>query len=309
MTFEEHDAMLSKMTPEELNLYSWYAQFPNGDELQRNYRIHCKLSTAIKNCNVRELAVEMERAIRNRAWENMPEYPGNDIFGKVLNLSFVDWVENHLFSSVDTLMRLMSGQLPDADKAGDAAIAMIDALQEEDPDTLKVLMHSKADSNLPGWRQLVDSKAKECNGKWTQCSAHLSDITAGKVGGDRRSEKFQTASGAVCSDPTRDDRSRPTNERERQRVRLRGLKDNPAKCAAIGITAEGAQAAFEAMCTSATIPIAEIHRIAGFKEKPRKRIEIAHALTPDRVAGKLISFFGREKAAAIAAATTSLLNQ
>ena len=206
-------------------------------------------------------------------------------------------------------MRIMSGQLPDADKAGEAAIAVIDAMYAEDPDALKTLMHSAPDSNLPGWRQLVDGKAKECNGKWTECATHLSDITKGKVTRGPDGKFTRAASGAAWSDSTKGDDRKPTSERERQRIRFRGLKDNPEKCAELGITTEGAQAAFDAMCRSSTIPLAEVGRIAGFKEKTRKRIEIAGALTPAKVATKLISFFGRDQAAAIAAALTSALTE
>ena len=184
MTPEEYDALLSKLTPAERKLHDWYQQFDSdyADKLRANYGIHCSLVNAIQGCNVRELAWELQRAVARRAWEDMPEFPGNAIQGKVLHLSFVEWVNEYLHTSVDDLMRIMSGQLPDADKAGEAAIAVIDAMHAEDPDALKVLMHSSPDSNLLGWRQLVDGKAKECNGKWTECATHLSDITAGKVG-------------------------------------------------------------------------------------------------------------------------------
>jgi hypothetical protein len=311
MTPEEHEALLSKLTPAERKVHDWYQQFETdyADKLRANYGIHCSLVNAIQGCNVRELAWELQRAVARRAWEDMPEFPGNAIQGKVLHLSFVEWVTGYLHTSVDELMRIMSGQLPDADKAGEAAISVIDAMFDEDPDALKVLMHSAPDSNLPGWRQLVDSKAKECNGKWTECASHLSDITAGKVGGDRRSKEFQTPSGGVCSDSTKGPNAHPKSERERQRIRLRGLKDNPEKCAELGITTDGAQAAFDAMCRSSTISLADVGRIAGFKEKPRKRIEIAGALTSAKVAAKLIAFFGRDQAAAIAAALTSALTE
>jgi len=307
MTPEEYNAMLSKLTPAERKLHDWYQQFDSdyADKLRANYGIHCSLVNAIQGCNVRELAWELQRAVARRAWEDMPEFPGNAIQGKVLHLSFMEWVNEYLHTSVDQLMRLMTGQLPDADKAGEAAIAVIDAMHAEDPDALKVLMHSAPDSNLPGWRQLVDGKAAECNGKWTECATHLSDITAGKVG----RPKGNATPDVAFTDETRTSKRNAKSERERQRIRYRGLKDNPAKCAELGITTEGAQAAFDAMCNSVTIPLAEVARIAGFKENPRKRIELAGALDPAKVAAKLLDFFGRDKAAAIAAALTEALTQ
>lgn len=267
MTPEEHEMLLSKLSPAERKIHDWYQQFdPDyADKLRANYGIHCSLVTAIQGCNVRELAWELQRAVARRAWEDMPEFPGNAIQGKVLHLSFVEWVTGYLHTSVDELMRIMSGQLPDADKAGEAAIAVIDAMHAEDPEALKVLMHSAPDSNLPGWRQLVDGKAKECNGKWTECATHLSDITAGKAG---RPKKNSTPD-VELMDETKT-KGTPKSERERQRIRYRGLKDNPEKCAELGITTEGAEAAFTAMCKSSTISLAEVARIAGFKDKPRR---------------------------------------
>jgi hypothetical protein len=289
MTPQEHEELLAKLTPAERKVYDWYQQFdPDyAEKLRANYGIHCSLVNAIQGCNVRELAWELQRAVARRAWEDMPEFPGNAIQGKVLHLSFVEWVNEYLHTSVDDLMRIMSGQLPDADKAGEAAIAVIDAMHTEDPDALKVLMHSSPDSNLPGWRQLVDGKAKECNGKWAECATHLSDITAGKRGVSNKS-----ASGADLLDPTNRRDGKPKSERERQRIRYRGLKDNPKACADLGITTEGAQAAFDAMCRSRNIPLAEVARIAGFKDKPRKRIELAGSLTPAQAKEKLLAFYG-----------------
>jgi hypothetical protein len=311
MTLEEHEALLSKLTPAERKIHDWYQQFDAdyAEKLRANYGIHCTLVNAIQGCNVRELAWELQRAVSRRAWEDMPEFPGNAIQGKVLHLSFIEWVTSYLHTSIDELMRIMSGQLPDADKAGEAAIAMIDAMHAEDPDALKALMHSAPDSNLPGWRQLIDNKAKECDGKWTEASTHLSDITAGKVGGNGNNQyaKSKPAPDAGLLDPTRDARSRPTNERERMRIRLRGLKDDPEKCKELGITTKSAQAAFDVMCRNANIPLAEVSRIAGFKQNPRKRIELSGALSHAQVADKLINFFGRDKAAAIAASLTTSL--
>lgn len=299
MTPEEYDAMLSKLTPAERKLHDWYQQFDSdyADKLRANYGIHCSLVNAIQGCNVRELAWELQRAVARRAWEDMPEFPGNAIQGKVLHLSFVEWVNEYLHTSVDDLMRIMSGQLPDADKAGEAAIAVIDAMHAEDPDALKVLMHSSPDSNLPGWRQLVDGKAKECNGKWTECATHLSDITAGKRGGqtgNANASKNESTSGGDSFN-----KGQPKSERERQRIRYRGLKDNPEKCAELGITTEGAEAAFTAMCKSSTISLAEVARIAGFKDKPRKRIELSGSLTPAQAKVKLIAFYGADWFAAL----------
>jgi len=315
MTPEEHQALFSKLTPTERKIHNWYQQFDTdyADKLRANYGIHCSLVNAIQGCNVRELAWELQRAVTRRAWEDMPEFPGNAIQGKVLHLSFIEWVTSYLHTSIDELMRIMSGQLPDADKAGEAAIAVINAMHAEDPDALKALMHSAPDSNLPGWRQLIDNKAKECNGKWTEASTHLSDITAGKVGGHNpkgTDGKFTVApSGGATVDGTKGANRCPTNERERQRVRYRGLKDNPEKCAELGITTEGAQAAFDAMCRSSSIPLAEVSRIAGFKQNPRKRIELAGSLSSKVVANKLIAFYGADKAASITAALTELLVQ
>jgi hypothetical protein len=311
MTPEEYDAMLSKMSPEELRLHSWYAQFPNGEELQLNYRIHCDVSKAISECDVRKIAHALQRAIANRAWEQLPEYPGNEVFGKVEHLSFIQWVEGKLHRSPSELVRVLSGHLPDPDEAGAAVLCVIDEIQAEDPDTLRSMLRKPAEANLPSLRQVVDSKAEQCNGKWTQVATHLSDITAGKVGarsGDQhwKNKSHNTPPDGVLSQPSK---CQPTNERERQRIRYRGLKDNPAKCAELGITTEGAQAAFDAMCNSVTIPLAEVARIAGFKENPRKRIELAGALDPAKVAAKLLDFFGRDKAAAIAAALTEALTQ
>jgi hypothetical protein len=294
---DEHETLLSKLTPAERKIHDWYQQFDAdyAEKLRSNYGIHCSLVNAIQGCNVRELAWELQRAVQRRAWEDMPEYPGNATQGKVLHLSFVEWVESKLHIRVDDLMRLMSGQLPDADKAGEAAISVIDAMHQEDPEMLKVLMHASTNSNLPGWRQLVDGKAKECNGKWSVCASHLSDITAGKVGGNgsnQHSKSNATPDGALL-DETRSHRQ-PKDERERQRIRFRGLKDNPEKCAELGITTEGAKAAFEAMCNSRTIPLVEVGRIAGFKEKPRKRIELSGAITPAQHYEKALAFFGEE---------------
>ena len=293
MTPQEHEALLSKLTPAERKVHDWYQQFESeyADKLRANYGIHCSLITAIQGCNVRELAWELQRAVARRAWEDMPEYPGSVTQGKVLHLSFVEWVTSYLHTNVDELMRIMSGQLPDADKAGEAAISVIDAMHSEDPETLKVLMHSAPDSNLPGWRQLVDSKAKECSGKWTECATHLSDITAGKAG-----RPTGNASGHdALIDNTKGDNRKPTSERERQRIRLRGLKDNPEKCAELGITTEGAQAAFDAMCRSSTIPLAEVGRIAGFKvNSTDKRLRLAPSITPEQAKTKLIAFYGAE---------------
>jgi hypothetical protein len=312
MTPEEYDAMLSKMSPEELRLHSWYAQFPNGEELQLNYRIHCDVSKAISECDVRKIAHALQRAIANRAWEQLPEYPGNEVFGKVEHLSFIQWVEGKLHRSPSELVRVLSGHLPDPDEAGAAVLCVIDEIQAEDPDTLRSMLRKPAEANLPSLRQVVDSKAEQCNGKWTQVATHLSDITAGKVGGHNpkgTDGKFTVAPSGGASDDTKSANRTPKSERERQRIRYRGLKDNPAKCAELGITTEGAQAAFDAMCNSVTIPLAEVARIAGFKENPRKRIELAGALDPAKVAAKLLDFFGRDKAAAIAAALTEALTQ
>ena len=38
----------------------------------------------------------------------------------------------------------------------------------------------------------------------------------------------------------------------------------------------------------------EVGRIAGFKEKPRKRIELAGSLTPTQHYEKALAFFGEE---------------
>jgi hypothetical protein len=149
--------------------------------------------------------------------------------------------------------------------------------------------YSTEGSNLPGWQKLIASKAAECNGKWTEAASHLADITAGKRGVSNKS-----ASGADLLDPTNRRDGKPKSERERQRIRYRGLKDSPEACSKLGITTEGAQAAFDAMCRSRTISLAEVARIAGFKENPRKRIELSGALTPAQAKAKLIAFYGEE---------------
>ena len=48
------------------------------------------------------------------------------------------------------------------------------------------------------------------------------------------------------------------------------------------------------MCRNSTISLAEVGRIAGFKENPRKRIELAGSLTPTQARDKLIAFYGKE---------------
>jgi hypothetical protein len=61
---------------------------------------------------------------------------------------------------------------------------------------------------------------------------HLSDITAGKAGApegndNAAKDKNNTPSGGVLNDPTKGRNAHPKSERERQRIRYRGLKDNP----------------------------------------------------------------------------------
>jgi hypothetical protein len=296
ITNDEQALLDSRLTSHERRVLDWYRQFEDtyAEKLQVNYKIHTSLSTAIKNCDVRELAWQMQRAIQHRAWEDMPEYPGSPTQGKVLHLSFTEWVEEYLFTNVDGLVRIMSGHLPQANEAGEAVIAVIDAVHAEDPQMLKTLMsdYSTEGSNLPGWQKLIASKAAECNGKWTEAASHLADITAGKVGTNRYTAP-SAASGAAL-DGTKGEDRKPKSERERQRIRYRGLKDSPEACSKLGITTEGAQAAFDAMCRSRTISLAEVARIAGFKENPRKRIELSGALTPAQAKAKLIAFYGEE---------------
>jgi hypothetical protein len=304
ITNDEQALLDSRLTSHERRVLDWYRQFEDtyAEKLQVNYKIHTSLSTAIKNCDVRELAWQMQRAIQHRAWEDMPEYPGSPTQGKVLHLSFTEWVEEYLFTNVDGLVRIMSGHLPQANEAGEAVIAVIDAVHAEDPQMLKTLMsdYSTEGSNLPGWQKLIASKAAECNGKWTEAASHLADITAGKVGApegndNAAKDKNNAPSGGALNDDSKQAGKRqPKSERERQRIRYRGLKDSPEACSKLGITTEGAQAAFDAMCRSRTISLAEVARIAGFKENPRKRIELSGALTPAQAKAKLIAFYGEE---------------
>ena len=225
ITNDEQALLDSRLTSHERRVLDWYRQFEDtyAEKLQVNYKIHTSLSTAIKNCDVRELAWQMQRAIQHRAWEDMPEYPGSPTQGKVLHLSFTEWVEEYLFTNVDGLVRIMSGHLPQANEAGEAVIAVIDAVHAEDPQMLKTLMsdYSTEGSNLPGWQKLIASKAAECNGKWTEAASHLADITAGKVGApegndNAAKDKNNAPSGGALNDDSKQAGKRqPKSERQR----------------------------------------------------------------------------------------------
>ena len=182
LTVEEHEALLNKMTPQERAIHEWYQQFETDyrDKLKHNISVTSSVIKAINGCDVRQLAHDLEHAIRLRVWEDLPTGLAQERHRKVEHFTFLQWCEQVLFTSPDELMRIMSGHLPDANTAGEAAIAVIDQVSSEEPDMLKVLTHQAPGTNLPGWRQLVDSKAKECNGKWSECAAYLSDVMLGR---------------------------------------------------------------------------------------------------------------------------------
>lgn len=247
----------------------------------------------------RQLAIAFADAVKQRVWEGIAYMPAVESKREVRTYTFMGWMRECIGAEPDEFIRTITGHNPSAEEGSNAAIAMVELMSSEEPETLRELCidHRNGETNMLGWDGLLKQK-EATDPVWGAARTALQMAVKNEPGRPKKNASHRDA----ISDPTLSESNRMPKDRKSRLVRtLTHLKDNPDACKEKGTTPEKVGTALARLVRGVTPSVAAAQREAGLA-KPEQRQAIRLANTATDVAKRLIKSVGLEKAKQIALA-------
>jgi hypothetical protein len=285
-------------------------------EIQAATSLSQQLGNALRNSDPRLTAHYLASCLNSRVWETgvvyMASVPGRR---KVRTWpSCVGWLEEELFTTPDAVMRAIAGSHPNIEEATTAASQLIQEINEADHHLFLQLLAdcpNGENSNLPGWRRLLESQAQLLGSEWAAVKAQMEELSIKQRGapkGSRNAAKDRNNSphhgelnqkGGVAVN------GHPTDARGRLIRTLRRLREDPEACKAKGTTTAKVDAAYQRLIRGLTSSVEGAKREAGIAQ-PKPSGGLGVKGSPDNVAQRIIKTLGNQRAKALAEAILRL---
>lgn len=271
------------------------------DELPQSVRLNTELTEKLKSHYLtnspKQVAMTLVSCIQGRVWEAVAFMAGAERHQEVRQYTPLQWMRECIGVEPDELMRTVAGDLADPEEAASAAKTLTELVKAEEPQTFRRYLADvelPKGIKLPGWRRLLQEKAKIPGGPWVEAQAAL----------DREVQRPVGRPEGNCAGPGQ---LRPRDgTRDNIRRRLERYAADPAACAERGIKPEQVDRALT-LFLRGQLSAAAAEREAGMAKPRNQAARLRMGGTVNDIAMRLIDAMGREKAAELATALASLL--
>lgn len=275
------------------------------DELPQEVRLNTELTERLKGHYLtnspKQVAMTLVSCIQGKVWEAIAYMAGAERHQEVRSYTPLQWMRECIGVEPDELMRTVAGDLADPEEAASAAKTLTELVKEEEPQTFRRYLADvelPKGIKLPGWRRLLQEKAKIPGGPWVEAQAALDREVQRPVGTNR----FTSDSGegpSLLSKPA-------PGTRDNIRRRLERYAEDPAACKERGTKPEKVEQAL-ALFLRGQLSAAAAEREAGLAKPRHQDVRLRMNGTVQDVAMRLIEAMGRDKAAELATTLASLL--
>ena len=271
------------------------------DDLPPSVRLNTELTERLKSHYLtnspKQVAMTLVSCIQGRVWEAVAYMAGAERHQQVRSYSPLQWMRECIGVEPDELMRTVAGDLADPEEAASAAKTLTELVKAEEPQTFRrCLVDVELPNNvkLPGWRRLLQEKAKIPGGPWVAAQAAL----------DREVQSPAHRPTGKSEGPSQ---LRPaTGTRDNIRRRLERFAEDPAACAEKGTKPEKVEKAL-ALFLRGQVSAAGAERAAGLAKPKNLAARLRMGGTPTDIAMRLIDAMGKEKAAELVTSLVALL--
>lgn len=275
------------------------------DELPQHVRLNTELTERLKGHYLtnspKQVAMTLVSCIHGRVWEAVAYMAGAERHQQVRQYTPLQWMRECIGVEPDELMRTVAGDLADPEEAASAAKTLTELVKAEEPQTFRRYLADvdlPKGIKLPGWRRLLQEKAKIPGGPWVEAQAALDREVQRPVGTNR----FTSDS---CEGPSQ--LNRPvTGTRDNIRRRLEKYAADPSACAERGVKPEQVDHALT-LFLRGQLSAAAAEREAGLAKPRNQAARLRMGGTVNDIAMRLIEAMGRDKAAELATTLAALL--
>ena len=294
MTIASNTIKISRRINDDLTNLSenkWFSSQPKN--IKSNTISSQLLHQAIIAKNPNEIANGFINCIKQKVWEKMAYMSSVPSKRKVVTYTPIEWIRKELCLEPDTLIRLITGVMPDPNLTSNASIALINLLAKEEPYSLLMLSenyYGYSDNYMIGWREIFENLQK-FDPSWLKVSLLLNNKISNIF---EASENIYQINNKVV---------KPSSDNTSKLVKTLSLliRDSD-KCEAKGTSVIKVQYALDRLLRGITNNVNEAKREAGL-EKSRK-VNCGYSITgkPKNVAGRIIKRLGIGPAKRIAIA-------
>jgi hypothetical protein len=272
------------------------------DELPQDVRLNTELTEKLKSHYLtnspKQVAMTLVSCIQGRVWEAVAYMAGAERHQQVRSYTPLQWMRECIGVEPDELMRTVAGDLADPEEAASAAKTLTELVKAEEPQTFRRYLcdvELPKGIKLPGWRRLLQEKAKIPGGPWVEAQAAL----------DREAKPGQGARTDLTRGPRQVATATP-GTRDSIRRRLERYAADPAACAERGTKPEQVEEALT-LFLRGQLNAAAAERHAGLAKPRNQAARLRMGGTVNDIALRLIDAMGRDKAAELATTLATLL--
>lgn len=277
----------------------FFADLPQ--EIRLNTELTEKLKSHYLTNSPKQVAMTLVSCIQGRVWEGIAYMAGAQRHQEVRSYTPLQWMRECIGVEPDELMRTVAGDLADPEEAASAAKTLTELVKTEEPQTFRRYLADvelPRGIKLPGWRRLLQEKAKIPGGPWVEAQAALDREVQQPVGTNRFTSS-STGGPPVLSHPER-------GTRDNIRRRLEKYAADPAACAERGTKPEQVEEALS-LFLRGQLNAAAAERHAGLAKPRNQAARLRMGGTVNDIAMRLIEAMGRDKATELATALATLL--
>ena len=251
------------------------------------------LHQAIIAKNPNEISDALIKCIEQKVWEGMAYMASVPSKRKLVSFTAIEWLRQEISIEPDTLMRIISGVIPDPDLTSNASIKLIELVAKEEPKTLLMLSNNYwhySNNYMLGWLEIFENLQK-FDVSWLKVSLVLNEKIDDIYKWQDDVNNLSSRNNDLASD----------NVSKLVRT-LSQLIDDPVKCEAKGTNIIKVNNALDRLLRGITTSVEKAKREAGLEKS--KKTNCGYSITgkPKNVAGRIIRRLGVVPARRIALA-------
>lgn len=272
------------------------------DGLPQEVRLNTELTEKLKSHYLtnspKQVAMTLVSCIQGRVWEAVAYMAGAERHQQVRSYTPLQWMRECIGVEPDELMRTVAGDLADPKEAASAAKTLTELVKAEEPQTFRRCLADvelPKGIKLPGWRRLLQEKAKMPGGPWVEAQAALD--TEAKPGQGTRTDLGRGPREVATANP---------GTRDNIRRRLERYAEDPSACKERGTKPEKVEQAL-ALFLRGQLSAAAAERQAGLAKPRHQDVRLRMNGSVHDIAMRLIEAMGKDKAAELAITLATLL--
>ena len=269
----------------------WFRSQPAN--IKANTILSQLLHQAIITKNPNEISDALIKCIEQKVWEGMAYMASVPSKRKLVSFTAIEWLRQEISIEPDTLMRIISGVIPDPDLTSNASIKLIELVAKEEPKTLLMLSNNYwhySNNYMLGWLEIFENLQK-FDVSWLKVSLVLNEKIDDIYKWQDDVNNLSSRNNDLASD----------NVSKLVRT-LSQLIDDPVKCEAKGTNIIKVNNALDRLLRGITTSVEKAKREAGLEKS--KKTNCGYSITgkPKNVAGRIIKRLGAVPARRIALA-------